>query len=87
VAIKIMDKAKLRETNDLERVALEIDALKELNHQNISQLYFVHETETHYYLVLEYAHGGELFDYIVAREKCKEEEARQFFRQIVSALS
>lgn len=82
-----MDKAKLRETNDLERVALEIDALKELNHQNISQLYFVHETETHYYLVLEYAHGGELFDYIVAREKCKEEEARQFFRQIVSALS
>lgn len=82
-----MDKAKLRETNDLERVALEIEALKELNHQNISQLYFVHETSTHYYLVLEFAHGGELFDYIVARERCKEEEAREFFRQIVKALA
>eukprot|EP00038_Savillea_parva_P026347 m.53365 g.53365 ORF g.53365 m.53365 type:complete len:591 (+) comp7450_c0_seq1:309-2081(+) len=87
VAIKIMDKAKLRETNDLERVAHEIEALKILNHQNISKLYFVHETDTHYYLVLEFAHGGELFDYIVARERCKEDEAREFFRQIVVAVA
>jgi len=87
VAIKVMDKAKLAATNDLERVALEISALKDLNHQHISQLYFVHETETHYYLVLEFAHGGELFDYIVARERCKENEAREFFRQIVKALA
>ena len=47
----------------------------------------VHETETTFYLVLEYAVGGELFDYIVARERCKEEEARGFFRQIVSAVA
>lgn len=87
VAVKIMSKAHLRETNDLGRVALEVEALKQLNHQNISQLYFVHETETHFFLVLEYAHGGELFDYIVTRERCKEEEARAFFRQIVSAVS
>jgi maternal embryonic leucine zipper kinase len=87
VAIKIMDKAALRETDDLERVSLEIAALKSLNHQNISRLYMVHETETTFYLVLEYAVGGELFDYIVARERCKEEEARGFFRQIVSAVA
>jgi len=87
VAIKIMDKAALRETNDLERVYLEIQALKDLNHQNISELYFVHETSTKFYLVLEFAHGGELFDYIVARERCREEEARAFFRQIASAVA
>lgn len=87
VAIKIMDKAALRETDDLERVSLEIAALKSLNHQNISRLYMVHETETTFYLVLEYAVGGELFDYIVARERCKEEEARGFFRQIASAVA
>lgn len=87
VAIKIMDKAALRETDDLQRVSLEIAALKALNHQNISRLYMVHETETTFYLVLEYAVGGELFDYIVARERCKEEEARGFFRQIVSAVA
>lgn len=82
-----MDKVKLEKSGDLKRVALEIEALKELNHQNISQLYFVHETATHYYLVLEFAKGGELFDYIIARGKCKENEARAFFRDIVSALA
>lgn len=87
VAIKIMDKAALRQTNDLERVYLEIQALKDLNHQNISRLYYVHETSTKFYLVLEFAVGGELFDYIVARERCKEEEARVFFRQIASAVA
>ncbi|KAJ7382168.1 hypothetical protein OS493_036601 [Desmophyllum pertusum] len=34
-----------------------------------------------------YAPGGELFDYIVAKDKLKEEEARVFFRQIVSAVA
>eukprot|EP00040_Diaphanoeca_grandis_P031145 m.185823 g.185823 ORF g.185823 m.185823 type:complete len:601 (-) comp32245_c0_seq1:436-2238(-) len=87
VAIKIMDKAALRETDDLERVSLEIKALKQLSHQNISRLYMIHETETKFYLVLEYAVGGELFDYIVTREKCKEDEARVFFQQIASAVA
>ncbi|EGD73490.1 CAMK/CAMKL/MELK protein kinase [Salpingoeca rosetta] len=86
VAIKIMLKEKLRQTNDLKRVALEIEALKDLKHQNICRLYQVIETEDRYFLVLEYAPGGELFDYIVARSRCKEQEARKFFRQIVSAV-
>eukprot|EP00730_Choanoeca_flexa_P000254 TRINITY_DN10117_c0_g1_i1.p1 TRINITY_DN10117_c0_g1~~TRINITY_DN10117_c0_g1_i1.p1 ORF type:complete len:630 (+),score=160.06 TRINITY_DN10117_c0_g1_i1:116-2005(+) len=86
VAIKVMDKAHLAKTDDLKRVALEIKALKELRHQNISQLYQVVETKDKYFLVLEYAPGGELFDYIVSRDRCKEEEARQFFRQIIKAV-
>eukprot|EP00043_Microstomoeca_roanoka_P008382 m.80713 g.80713 ORF g.80713 m.80713 type:complete len:643 (+) comp14218_c1_seq2:357-2285(+) len=86
VAIKIMLKEKLRKTNDLKRVALEIQALKALKHQNICRLYQVIETEDRYFLVLEYAPGGELFDYIVTRSRCKEDEARFFFRQIVSAV-
>ena len=72
--------------DDLKRVALEIDALKALRHQNISRLFQVVETDDKYFLVLEYAPGGELFDYIVARSRCKEQEARVFFRQIVSAV-
>lgn len=87
VAIKIMEKAALMKTNDLPRVKTEINALKKLHHQNISQLYFLHENDTHFYLVLEYAPGGELFDYIVARQRCKEDEARRFFRQIVAAVA
>ena len=37
-------------------------------------------------MVIEYCPGGELFDYIVAKNKLPEDEARVFFRQIVAAV-
>lgn len=37
--------------------------------------------------VPQYCPGGELFDYIVAKDRLSEEETRVFFRQIVSALA
>lgn len=85
VAIKIMQKQALME--DLPRVKQEINALKSLKHANICKLYQVVETESHYFLIMEYCCGGELFDHIVEKEKLSEEEARFFFRQIVSAVS
>ncbi|XP_075344820.1 maternal embryonic leucine zipper kinase isoform X6 [Mycteria americana] len=38
-------------------------------------------------LALGYCPGGELFDYIIAKDRLSEEEARVFFRQIVSAIA
>ncbi|XP_074647724.1 maternal embryonic leucine zipper kinase-like [Tubulanus polymorphus] len=84
VAIKIMDKKALGD--DLPRVKVEIEAMKQLCHQHICKLYQVIETETKYYMVLEYCPGGELFDYIVSKDRLHEDEARVFFRQIVSAV-
>ena len=37
-------------------------------------------------LVMEFASGGELYDYINDKQGLYEEEARKFFRQIVSAV-
>lgn len=85
VAIKIMDKAGLGE--DLPRARLEVETLKKLRHQHICQLYQVIETDEKIFMVLEHAPGGEVFDYIVARDRLKEPEARQFFRQILSAVA
>ena len=82
-----MDKAKLAKTNDLPRVKLEIEALKDLHHHGIAQLYLFHETPTQFYLILEHAPGGELFDYIVAQQRCKEDVARRFFRQIIAGVA
>lgn len=49
---------------DLPRIYLEIEAMKQLNHQHVCQLYQVLETDTKIFMVLEYCPGGELFDYI-----------------------
>ncbi len=45
------------------------------------------ETDEKMFLVMEYATGGELFDYIVTRGRLKEDEGRVFFRQIVAAVA
>ncbi|XP_068523951.1 maternal embryonic leucine zipper kinase isoform X5 [Anas acuta] len=85
VAIKIMDKLALGD--DLPRVKTEIDAMKNLSHQHICRLYHVIETSKKIFMVLEYCPGGELFDYIISKDRLSEEEARVFFRQIVSAIA
>ncbi|XP_026722686.1 maternal embryonic leucine zipper kinase [Athene cunicularia] len=85
VAIKIMDKLALGD--DLHRVKVEINAMKSLSHQHICRLYHVIETSKKIFMVLEYCPGGELFDYIISKDRLSEEEARIFFRQIVSAIA
>ncbi|XP_035516512.1 maternal embryonic leucine zipper kinase [Morone saxatilis] len=85
VAIKIMNKKDLGD--DLPRVKVEIEAMKSLSHQHVCRLYHVIETSTQIFMVLEYCTGGELFDYIIAKDRLSEEETRVFFRQIVSAMA
>lgn len=85
VAIKIIDKTQLNPSS-LQKLYREVRIMKILNHPNIVKLFEVIETEKTLYLVMEYASGGEVFDYLVAHGRMKEKEARAKFRQIVSAV-
>ena len=66
VAVKILEKEKISDVADVERVAREIHILKIVRHPDVIQLYEIIETEKQLYLIMEYCNGGELFDYIVA---------------------
>jgi len=86
VAIKILEKERITDTADVERVAREIHILKLIRHPNIIQLYEIIETPRQLYLIMEYANGGELFDYIVANTRLEEKEACKFLQQILAGV-
>eukprot|EP00088_Acartia_fossae_P063075 TRINITY_DN7665_c0_g1_i1.p1 TRINITY_DN7665_c0_g1~~TRINITY_DN7665_c0_g1_i1.p1 ORF type:complete len:881 (-),score=229.54 TRINITY_DN7665_c0_g1_i1:362-3004(-) len=85
VAIKIIDKTQLN-PGSLQKLFREVRIMKTLDHPNIVKLFQVIETQKTLYLVMEYASGGEVFDYLVLHGRMKEKEARAKFRQIVSAV-
>jgi 5'-AMP-activated protein kinase catalytic alpha subunit len=91
VAIKILEKDRICDVSDIERVSRELHILKLIRHPNIIQLYEVNpkqiiETPKKLYLIMEYASGGELFEFIVKHKKIKEKEACRFFQQLVAGV-
>ena len=65
MAIKILEKSKISDIADVERVSREIHILKIVQHPHVVQLYEIIETPKKLYLIMEFASGGELFEYIV----------------------
>ncbi|KAI3644222.1 hypothetical protein MP228_010386 [Amoeboaphelidium protococcarum] len=86
VAVKILEKCNIKSQKQVARIQREIRFLKLLHHPNIVKVYDVVETQDRIYIVMEYATGGELFDYIVTHKRVREKEARWFFRQVLSAV-
>ncbi|PGH08772.1 CAMK/CAMKL/AMPK protein kinase [Helicocarpus griseus UAMH5409] len=85
VALKIIPRRKLLSRDMVGRVDREIQYLQFLRHPHIIKLYTVIATKTDIVMVLEYAER-ELFDYLVKRGRCNDEEARKFFQQIICAV-
>ena len=87
VAIKILDKEKMKEDpDDIVRVQSEIAILKKMRHKNIIQLYEIMESSRNIYLIMEYCEEKELFDYITTRKRLTESEALKFFQEIIDTL-
>jgi len=86
VAVKVLEKERIQEVADVERVAREVHILKLIHHPHIVQLYEIIETRRQLYLIMEYASGGELFEYIVSSGRVQEAEACRFFHQIIAGV-
>ena len=86
VAIKILEKKKIKNPKDYERIKKEIKYMEMLNHPNIVKIYEIIEDDNNYYIVMEYVSGGELFNYIVKNKRLEENEASFFYSQIVHII-
>ncbi|XP_026162286.1 NUAK family SNF1-like kinase 2 [Mastacembelus armatus] len=86
VAIKSIRKEKIKDEQDLVHIRREIEIMSSLCHPHIITIYEVFENKDKIVIVMEYASQGDLYDYISDKRHISEQEARHFFRQIVSAV-
>ncbi|CAG7924475.1 unnamed protein product [Penicillium olsonii] len=87
VAIKLIRRDTLgHNPSRLPKIYREISILRELAHPNIVRLHEMVETDRHIGIIMEYASGGELFDYILNNRYLKDNSARRLFAQLVSGV-
>ncbi|XP_026846917.1 mucin-5AC isoform X2 [Drosophila persimilis] len=86
VAIKTIKKCKIEAEADLVRIRREVQIMSSVHHPNIIHIYEVFENREKMVLVMEFAAGGELYDYLSERKVLNEEEARRIFRQVATAV-
>ena len=84
-AIKVLNKEKIRKK--MKNLALrENEIITKLNHINIVLVYSIIDTKEDYFIIMEYCKLGELFDYIVKYKRLSEEEASNFFYQLINGV-
>ena len=84
-AIKILDKEKLK-TQTKSTLFNEIEIISRLNHKNIIHVEKILEDQKNFYIIMEYCEKGELFDYIVNKERLNPAEASLFFYQLINGV-
>ncbi|CAF1500922.1 unnamed protein product [Adineta ricciae] len=84
-AVKVIDINRLK-GNDVV-IRKEIDLHKLFRHENIIRFYGYKQQYTNYYLFLEYAAGGELFDKIEPDVGMPEYLAQHYFKQVVAGMA
>ena len=86
VAVKVLEKDRIRDKDDRIRVDREFDMLSTFNHPNVILVTEIFESSESYYSVMEYCEGGELFNYIVKKKRLTEKETAFLFFQIINGL-
>ena len=85
VAIKVINKLQQKQRT-FDEILREVEIMKRLDHPNIIKVLQTINTENVFYIIMEYASNGDLFqrlDY----GRMEEKEALERFRQILSAVN
>ncbi|KAI4379331.1 hypothetical protein MLD38_005645 [Melastoma candidum] len=85
VAIKVVAKEKVIRVGMTEQVKREIAVMKMVKHPHIVELQEVMASKSKIYIAMELVRGGELFAK-VSRGRLREEVARMYFQQLISAI-
>jgi protein-serine/threonine kinase len=87
VAIKLIRRESLgANPSRLPKIYREISILRDLSHPNIVRLHEMVETDRYIGIIMEYASGGELFDFILNNRYLKDHAARRLFAQLISGV-
>ena len=86
VAIKVIEKDRMTDKDDVIRLKREFDMLSKFNHPNVILVTEIFESADSYYSVMEYCELGELFNYIVDKKRLSENESSFFYYQIIQGL-
>ena len=86
VAIKILEKRKIINKDDLQRVEREINILKHFNNLNVIKIYDILENSEKHFFIMEYCENGELFNHIVEKQRLNENESAYFYYQLINGL-
>jgi hypothetical protein len=86
VAIKSYEKSRIKDAAQWQRVQQEIKLMERLNHPYVVRLLETIENAKRIHIVMEFAGGGNLCNYVKARRRLPEPEARKIFLQILLAV-
>ena len=86
VAIKILEKSKIKTKNDFTRLKREIHILKNFSHINLIKTYEIIENANYHFIIMEYCKYGELFNYIIQKKRLSEKEACYYYYQLINGL-
>ncbi len=85
IAVKAV-KRELLKGKFTELLENEIRVLKTCTNDNIIKLYDIKKTANNFYLIMEYCNEGDLMQYLKKKKKLTEDEAIEFFIQIINAF-
>jgi serine/threonine-protein kinase ULK2 len=85
IAVKAV-KRELLKGKFTELLENEIRVLKTCNNDNIIKLYDIKKTANNFYLIMEYCNEGDLMQYLKKKKKLSEDDAIEYFVQILSAF-